>query len=296
MDADAALKWLEGLATQQRATAEEPSAQPEARGETTTPTSPASAEPTPPAFEAPTGPQATAMLSEDDRLARLADRLGAQRRAKEAEIAARFETQRAQQEAARREIQQRMEQKQAQIETVRSSTGPLRSRTGTGQLAKPGTGPLAPKPGTGPLREKPAPTAAAREPEPPVERAEPAAHAAPAAQTAIPAPKPKYRPKTTPLPRPRRGSKSPYAAEAPENVFAQARQQIADGDYETAAEALGYLVSGGHMVEEIIAHVEQYSAQNPTTPPLLQVLGDAYMKDNHLQKALDAYRMALGQL
>jgi cytochrome c-type biogenesis protein CcmH/NrfG len=49
-------------------------------------------------------------------------------------------------------------------------------------------------------------------------------------------------------------------------------------------------------VDEVIVELEGHTARRRSTPPLLRVLGDAYMKNNRLQKALDTYRTALGQL
>ncbi len=97
--------------------------------------------------------------------------------------------------------------------------------------------------------------------------------------------------------RPRgRAAKSPYAAEPPDNVLAIARQHIVEDNHEHAAEALGYLVATGQRMDDVIADLEEHVARRQATPPLLRVLGDAYMRNNRLQKALDTYRLALGQL
>jgi hypothetical protein len=258
----------------------------------------APAPPAPPEVEGAPPEAATPERPETSRLARLAERLAESKRAKEMDIAARFETQRAQQEAARLEVQRKMEEKRVagKKSTGRLGTGPL----GTGPLEpKPATGPLTAPPETGmlvspqpPAASPPEPAAAAREPEPasaalpqPVAPAEPV--------VSRPAPKP--RPKSPVRPR-GRGAKSPYAAEPPEDVLALARQHLAADNHADAAEALGFLVTRGQMVDEVIVELEGHTARRRPTPPLLRVLGDAYMKNNRLQKALDTYRTALGQL
>lgn len=227
----------------------------------------------------------TAALSEDDRLARLAERLATSRRAREAEIEARFASQRADQEAARRAIQQKMEDKHARIDEVRQIGGTGKLGTGKLSTGKPGTSPLV-KPGTGPLAARP--------------EAPPALEVAPSAELGPPAPAPPPARKTParfkPVPRPRKGKKSPYASQPPEDVLALARTRMTEGDHDGAAEALSYLVASNQLLDDIIRELEVFTASNPDALALLQVLGDAYMKGNRLQKALDVYRMALGQL
>lgn len=208
------------------------------------------------------------------KLSRLAEQLAAKRRAKDADIARRFEEQRAEKEAAMREVQDKMEQKK------RPGTGPLATRPGTGPLTRPGTGPMT-RPGTGPIS--------------PV-RAEPPPEKAPL--TAAPAPRQRAAPGLARIARPKKGraSKSPYAGQPGSEVFTLAQQRISEGDFDTAAEALNYLVSSHQLVDETVTELETFLRIQPDAVALWQVLGDAYMKNNRLQKALDAYRQALGQL
>jgi hypothetical protein len=77
------------------------------------------------------------------RLSRLAERLAATRREREAEIEARFAEQRAEQEAARRLVQERMEAKRSEVE---ASAAPARA-----------TGTLRPEPSAAPAEAGPAP-------------------------------------------------------------------------------------------------------------------------------------------
>jgi tetratricopeptide (TPR) repeat protein len=253
--------------------------------------------------EAPAPPEVTAPAPEaappekrdtsTSALSRLAEKLAESRRARDAEIAARFEAQRTQQEAARLEVQRKMEEKRAAGKkgTGRLGTGPLGEKKGTGPL---GTGPLEPKPETGPL-PGPAPEAAAPEPAIAARPAPLAAEAPPPAAPAVSRPAPKRRPKAPVRPR-GRAAKSPYAVEPPDSVFAIARRHLDEERHEDAVEAMGFLVATGQMVDDVIVEIEQRAARRRPTPPLLRVLGDAYMKNNRLQKALDTYRQALGQL
>ena len=333
MSPDEALQWLENLARQQGASPEEIVAQP-AEGvvvtpewikaqqapsptamqpETEAPAPPPVVEP-PPAVEearpseaAPAAapePEAETPEAGPDKLARLAERLATSRRTKESEIAARFESQRLAREAAQREIQEKMEKRRSDTGRIGRGTGPLK---GTGPLQE--TGPLK---GTGPLQETEAVEADKFEtaklaetapltpvaPEPAAELSQLAAQVEPPEVVKKPAaPKPRRtpRPKAS---RPRRAGKSssPYAAEAPENVITFSQARLGEGEHDQAAEALGYLILTNQMVEEVITVLETYAAGNTPSLPVLQTLGDAYLKVGRLQKALDAYQRALGQV
>jgi hypothetical protein len=334
MSADDAMRWLEGLAAQQGAAPEELVTAPEER--TTTPPewvvaqtaepvaeTPALAESVteaPVSFEAPPLPEVAApsaaepdfgSMSPDEamrwleglaaqqgaapevvsapavqpeptsvpppteqpsqitRLSRLAEKLATSRQAREAEIESRFAEERARKEAARLAVQERMEKRKID------------------------TGPLAPRPGTGPLRQ---PIEASATPS---EEVTPTPEAAPPSRPSIgtESTKPKVRPPSKPAPRTRKSlAKSPHAGEAPDNILAHSQQRMLDGDFETAAEGLSYLVSSGQMVDDVIERLEDFAPHQPGAASLLRVLGDAYMRNNQLQKALDVYRQALGQL
>jgi hypothetical protein len=296
MSPDEALRWLEGLAARQGAAPEELVTAPDKR--TTTPPewvaaqTPAAVEETPAPAETfappdveeaapaqappevvpgPTAPPEPVQPEpalppierpgQTTRLTRLAERLAASRRAKESEIEARFAADRARQAEARQSVQEKMEKR------------------------KIGTGPLASRPGTGSLRpSEPAPAEAGPPPAPQPVQAE--------------APRPKLKPPTRSASRPRkvRGAKSPFAKEIPDTILARSQQHMLDGDFETAAEGLEYLVASGQMVDDVIERLEDFAPNQPGATSLLRVLGDAYMRNNQLQKALDAYRQALGQI
>jgi len=63
-----------------------------------------------------------------------------------------------------------------------------------------------------------------------------------------------------------------------------------------AVEAYEKLIRQNQLVEDVIADLEDYSAQSTTDTALMQTLGDAYMKADRLQDALDSYRRALAGL
>jgi hypothetical protein len=332
MDPNDALRWLEGLAMQhggkpeemvtpaeerttqppawvaaQQATAihsipetpppaqEQPAAPPK-------PVEPKAKQPPPPTVSAPAAPPevkaetpkpeaSPASDVDSSRLSRLSEKLAEAKRAKEAEIEARFEAQRAEKEAAMRSVEEKMEDKKTQRETDRLRTGPLGSRRpGTTSLRDlmevihqetqgqaPPQPPARPvvKPQTQPL------TSPEATPTPP--------------PTAPPTPKPPSAPKAA---RPRKGkaAKSPYASEPPEEVFSLGQRSIDEGNHAVAVEALDYLVTSGQLVNEVIAELENFTMNHPGASPLWRVLGDAYMRNNRLQKALEAYRQALDEL
>jgi cytochrome c-type biogenesis protein CcmH/NrfG len=316
---DDAMRWLESLAAQQGARPEELITPPEERqaepptwaaappapesaiGEATETTTPAesvlptpapSPEPapvvTPPVSKAPKPPPPPKKEDRPEpsgttKLTRLAEQLAAKRRAKDDDIARRFEQQRAEKEAAMREVAEKMEQKK------KIGTGPLATRPGTGALTRPGAGPMT-RPGTGPMT-RPGAGPVSRPGTGPITpgRAEDAKEAAPA---------PRKRAAPPRIARPKRGraGKSPYAAQPPQDVFTLGQQRISDGEFDNAAEALNYLVSTHQLVDDTITELETFLRIRPDAVALWQVLGDAYMKNNRLQKALDAYRQALGQL
>ncbi len=93
-------------------------------------------------------------------------------------------------------------------------------------------------------------------------------------------------------PRPPRPSKG-KPAEAPEPVLAAAREHLETSDFGKATEAYGDLIKSGLVLENVIADLEEANEHHPNTPEILRALGDAYMRDNQLQRALDTYKQAL---
>jgi hypothetical protein len=114
-------------------------------------------------------------------------------------------------------------------------------------------------------------------------------------ETAIPPlPSGKGETPTRPAAKPRRlrPSKS-KPAEAPKAALAAAREHLETSDFGKATEAYGAVIKSGLMLEDVIADLEAANENHPNTPEFLRTLGDAYMRDNQLQRALDIYKQAL---
>jgi tetratricopeptide (TPR) repeat protein len=75
-----------------------------------------------------------------------------------------------------------------------------------------------------------------------------------------------------------------------------AQQSLADGRINEAISQFKELVAAGSGMMSIIAELEQAAEAHPQAPALSQVLGDAYMRNGQLQKALASYRAALDQM
>jgi len=86
------------------------------------------------------------------------------------------------------------------------------------------------------------------------------------------------------------------STEEPAIVLALARQHLSETKFEESIQVYGELIHTGHLLPDVIADLEAAAEKNPGTPELLRALGDAYMRDNQLQLALDTYKRALQQL
>ena len=94
-----------------------------------------------------------------------------------------------------------------------------------------------------------------------------------------------------PVPEPSTGA---YSVDEAQLGAAQAA--LADGRLAEAITQFKELVASGSGMMTIIAELEQAAENHPQTPALSQVLGDAYMRNGQLQKALTSYRAALDQM
>ena len=81
-----------------------------------------------------------------------------------------------------------------------------------------------------------------------------------------------------------------------EAQLAQARQALADADYDEAMHTYQSLVMKGEGLITLIGDLETAVDRYPQRPLLRRVLGDAYMRNGQLQKALETYRQTLDQL
>jgi tetratricopeptide (TPR) repeat protein len=76
----------------------------------------------------------------------------------------------------------------------------------------------------------------------------------------------------------------------------QARAALSSGDVEAATEQYRRLLEGGQGGPALINELETAVASQPDELELVQLLGDAYMQDGQLQKALKIYRKGFDHL
>ncbi|MCB8922625.1 MAG: tetratricopeptide repeat protein [Ardenticatenaceae bacterium] len=75
-----------------------------------------------------------------------------------------------------------------------------------------------------------------------------------------------------------------------------AREAASSGDVDEAMQAYQELVESGQGLSILIADLETAVQQHPKQPAMRRLLGDAYMRNGQLQKALDTYRQALDMM
>jgi tetratricopeptide (TPR) repeat protein len=237
----------------------------------------ASAEPEPLEPVAPAQEAAVPQAPDVSKLSRLSERLAADRRAKEAEIEARFAQQRAEQEEARRLVWESMQAKKAAVEAAIEA--------------------LEQPPASEP---EPAASTATPEPEPPAvmptrARTGPLTMPVPrrSTQPLRPVPDDSAWVPATPPRKPTVVSR--YAGQAAETVLAEAQAHLQQRDESSAAAALDHLVATGQMTDAVLVELEG-AAGATASVPLLRVLGDAYARSNRLEQALETYRQALRRL
>jgi tetratricopeptide (TPR) repeat protein len=88
----------------------------------------------------------------------------------------------------------------------------------------------------------------------------------------------------------------PSVLELDEEQLSSARQAIAAGQYDQALQSYQSLVDAGSGMMTLIADLEGAAEKYGEQPFIRHLLGDAYMRNGQLQKALDTYRSALDQL
>ncbi|HUH96634.1 MAG TPA: tetratricopeptide repeat protein [Anaerolineales bacterium] len=91
--------------------------------------------------------------------------------------------------------------------------------------------------------------------------------------------------------------RSPKALKVPgkpeiEMSLANAQTEMGRGNIGAAIDLYAKLIRKGKSLEEIIRDLREALYRYPVEVPLWQVLGDAYMRSNRLQDALDAYTKA----
>lgn len=77
-----------------------------------------------------------------------------------------------------------------------------------------------------------------------------------------------------------------------ESSLANAQSELGRGNIAASLEIYGRLIRKGKTLEEIIRDLREALYRYPVEVPIWQALGDAYMRANRLQEALDAYTKA----
>lgn len=113
-----------------------------------------------------------------------------------------------------------------------------------------------------------------------------------------PRPAPKKAPAAKPAPA-KTAARSKSAARqtealspASDSVLADAEEEMNRGDIPAAIEHYGKLIKRGRWLEEIIRGLRDALYRYPVEVSIWQALGDAYMRANRLQEALDSYTKA----
>lgn len=158
------------------------------------------------------------------------------------------------------------------------------------------------------LRPENEPTPSAAEPTHPADwrPAEPPASpaAVPVAAEVEPAPAVTSVPESTSAPtpaiiirppapsKPRPSAAAPREAAAPQMSLQGAQAELGRGNIAAALDGYAKLIRRGKSLEEIIRDLRDALYRYPVEVPIWQALGDAYMRANRLQEALDAYTKA----
>ena len=139
---------------------------------------------------------------------------------------------------------------------------------------------------------QPAPVVEAEIPPPPVAEVEPervVEEPAPPPAPPEPAPRPVEK---APSPAPARPRPAAAPAKAAALSLVDAQSQLGSGNISAALDIYGKLIRKGKSLEDIIHDLRDALYRYPVEVPLWQSLGDAYMRANRLQEALDAYTKA----
>ena len=75
-------------------------------------------------------------------------------------------------------------------------------------------------------------------------------------------------------------------------AFDQARESLIQGDIQTAVDQYSALINSRQSLPDVIRDLNEATYRYPVEAPIWQTLGDAYMRSDQLQEALDAYTKA----
>jgi competence ComEA-like helix-hairpin-helix protein len=153
------------------------------------------------------------------------------------------------------------------------------------------------------------PAAEPSQEEPPIPASEPEPEAEePSAQTA---PSPASEPEPEPTPEPKPAPQAPPEREpyrepvtrsrtgmtgmlsaVQDPALTEAQNELTRGNIPGAMDSYGKLIKKGKLLDEIIFDLREALYRYPVEVSILQTLGDAYMRANRLQDALDSYTKA----
>jgi competence ComEA-like helix-hairpin-helix protein len=85
---------------------------------------------------------------------------------------------------------------------------------------------------------------------------------------------------------------APVVQEAPEKRLEKARSLLADSNIKESLEHYEYLIIKKKSIQEVIEDLIQASYDHPLDVSLMKTLGDAYMRVDKLEEALEAYSKA----
>ena len=157
-----------------------------------------------------------------------------------------------------------------------------------------------------PVEEQPAYTPEPDAEEPPVQAAPPSTPKPEPEETPVqaappPAPKPEPKPEPPtpparepyrePVTRSRSGMTGMLSA-IQDPALTTAQNELTRGNIPGAMENYSKLIKKGKLLDEIIFDLREALYRYPVEVPILQTLGDAYMRANRLQEALDSYTKA----
>jgi hypothetical protein len=135
-----------------------------------------------------------------------------------------------------------------------------------------------------PVREQPRPVPVQETPKPtPVKKAPPK----PAEVKPVPQPEPYREPMTT-----RRGTGMLTMPIPVDPILGSARSELSRSNIPGALETYEKLIKKGRFLDEVIFDLRESLYRYPVEVSIWQSLGDAYMRANRLQDALDAYTKA----
>lgn len=74
--------------------------------------------------------------------------------------------------------------------------------------------------------------------------------------------------------------------------FQKAREMLNANDLDSSLPIFNKIIRSGHMLDDIIKELKNYSLREPSNPFFWQIIGDAYARHSDLREALDSYNKA----